>query len=88
MIRLTREENNDWSLVRLEGVLNQDAAELVRQECSRPAEAGRCLLIDLRDLKSADQAGLRLLRELMARPEVELRNCSPLWLTLIKGPPG
>jgi anti-anti-sigma factor len=85
MIRLSRQKGSDSPAVRLEGDLNTEVVDLVRDECRRSAAeaAPQRLLIDLRELRSADQAGLRLLRELMARPDVEVINFSPLWQTLI-----
>jgi ABC-type transporter Mla MlaB component len=89
MIRLNREVVDGSQTLRLEGNLSQDVVDLVRRECAHPAAgaARQRLFIDLGELKSADQAGLRLLRELMARGDVRFINCSPIWLTLISGLP-
>jgi len=85
MLRVTREPAKNGLVIKLEGDLSQEVVDLVQQECGHGS--GKALpprlLLDLRDLKSADQAGLRLLRDLMGHREVKLINCSPLLLTLI-----
>jgi ABC-type transporter Mla MlaB component len=88
MIRLTRQVWDGLAL-KLEGDLSHDVCDLVGGECRRLAAELRPgpLRLDLRDLKSADQAGLRLLRDLQARPDIEFINCSSIWLTLIDALP-
>lgn len=86
MMRVTREQGGEGLVIRLEGDLSGEFVDLVRRECcvQRPPQR---LRIDLGRLGRADEAGLKLLRELRGRGDVELLNCPPILHTLMNGMP-
>jgi ABC-type transporter Mla MlaB component len=89
MMRVTRKLEGEGLVIWLEGDLSEEVVDLVRKECrlkgDEPA-VGR-LYVDLARLGQADEAGLRLLRELRARGDVKLLHCSSLLHTLMNGLP-
>jgi ABC-type transporter Mla MlaB component len=84
MLRVTREQATDGLVIRLEGDLIREVVDVARRECTAQSPPQR-LFVDLQALGRADDVGLGLLRELRARADVKLLNCSSLLHTMMNG---
>lgn len=84
MLRITeRRDRRRGVTVNLEGALDADGAELVREACREPLERGLAVTLELSCLRFACGDGVRVLRALRASG-ARLLGASPLVARLVR----
>ena len=77
MVRITRKVASQGSTLMIEGKLQGQAVQVLRNECRTDLENGTRVTLDLSGVTYVDENGIRLLRRL-AQDRVQITHCSAL----------
>ena len=83
MVRITRKIGRKGSTLMIEGKLQGQGAQVLRNECRADLEQGLRLTLNLSGVTYVDEDAIRLLRQL-AESRVRIIRCSALVAELFK----